>query len=477
MIFWLALSVTLPLLIGVFLVHLLWPSHTSLRSPLLVKCFLALGLGFGVSSGYFFLWLLAFGPPGGNFIIAETVLGLCLAAVFLYLVKKRDSSASPDFSPIPNSSPTLSRIVAAAFYVAFALTSIVFIIFIWRQPHGQFDATAIWNMRARFIFRGGAHWTDAFSNALSWSHPDYPLLLPLSITRCWAYVGKDLLIAPALLAVLFTLATVGLLVSSVALLRSRSQGFLAGLVLLGPFLFVRVGISEYADTPLSFYLLAVLVLLCLQDRTSDNNYSFLVLAGLMAGLATWTKNEGWLFVVSIIGARFAVIILSKGLKVYLRQMLSFSAGLIPILLIVVYFKMRLAPPNNLVAAQELAPAGNKLLDFHRYALILKACFTQFAGFDRWYLHPAYLLFIYPWLLGMSVNGKERAGLATSAVALSLILTGYFFIYVTSPYDLNWHLNSSLDRLLIQLWPSFVLIYFLTVRTPEQALNHQLNARG
>ncbi len=472
MIFWLALSVTLPLLIGILFVYLLWPSETSLRSPLWVKSFLGLGLGFGGASGYFFLWLLAFGPPGGGFIIAETVSGLCLAAVLLYLVEKRDSPAPHDFGPTPNSSPTLSRIVAAAFYVALVLTSISSIVFLWRQPHGQFDATAIWNMRARFIFRGGEQWTNAFSKALSWSHPDYPLLLPLSIARCWTYVGGDLLIAPALLAILYTLATVGLLVSSVALLRTRSQGFLAGLVLLGPFLFVRVGISEYADTPLSFYLLAVFVLLCLKDRTSNNNYNFLVLAGLIAGLATWTKNEGWLFLLSIIAARFAVIILSKGLKLYLREMLFFSAGLIPILLIVVYFKMRLAPPNDLMAAQELGSAANKLFDFHRYALILKACITQFTGFHKWYLHPAYLLFIYPWFLGMSV-GKEKAGLATSAVALGLILTGYFFIYVTSPHaDLNWHLNSSLDRLLIQLWPSFVLIYFLTVRTPEQALTQQ-----
>jgi len=34
---------------------------------------------------------------------------------------------------------------------------------------------------------------------------------------------------------------------------------------------------------------------------------------------------------------------------------------------------------------------------------------------------------------------------------------------------NGNLTFSLSRLLIQLWPGFVFLYFLAVRTPEEAL--------
>src|SRR5207237_5909321 len=35
-------------------------------------------------------------------------------------------------------------------------------------PHGAWDAWAIWNLRARFLFLGGVHWRDAFSKAIDW---------------------------------------------------------------------------------------------------------------------------------------------------------------------------------------------------------------------------------------------------------------------------------------------------------------------
>jgi hypothetical protein len=54
--------------------------------------------------------------------------------------------------------------------------------------------------------------------------------------------------------------------------------------------------------------------------------------------------------------------------------------------------------------------------------------------------------------------------------LGIMLAGYFMIYVISPRDLEWHILTSLDRLYSQLWPCFILTFFLIVQTPEQALS-------
>ena len=64
----------------------------------------------------------------------------------------------------------------------------------------------------------------------------------------------------------FTFGTVLLLVAAIAALRSRSQGLLAGLVLLSTPFFIIHGTSLYADVPLGFFFLATIVCIALDGR-------------------------------------------------------------------------------------------------------------------------------------------------------------------------------------------------------------------
>ena len=49
-----------------------------------------------------------------------------------------------------------------------------------------------------------------------------------------------------------------------------------------------------------------------------------------------------------------------------------------------------------------------------------------------------------------------------------MLVGYFFVYMTTPIDLTFYLATSIDRLLLQLWPSALLALFLCLGDPEAA---------
>ena len=467
MVIGLTVSILVLLLPGALIVQLVWPPKSLPRPPLLLIMMLGMGLGFGASSALLFLWLRALGSLSNFYPAAEASLALCSVAALLYL--RRKTGAPPKGVPRvrPGASPGLTRLSAAALLVSFVSILAAASAISVREPHGQGDASAIWNLIARFIYRGGSGWADALTYKLTWTHPDYPLLLPLSVARLWAYGGETQL-APALLGLLFTFGTLGLVVSSVSLLSTRTQGYLAGVVLLEPFLFFRIGTYQYADTPLGFFLLAVLVLFSLHDR-APGGYGLLVLAGVMAGFAAWTKNEGLLILLSVVAGRLVALAASRGLRTYLRQLIYFSAGAVPVLLVVLYFKAAIAPANDLVAGQGLLATANRLLDPSRYVLILKALINHFTGFRKWYAHPTCLLAVYAWLLGVKTERAERVTLLTLATALGLILAGYLFIYVTTPRDLEWQLTFSLDRLLIQLWPSFVLLFFLTVRSPEEAL--------
>ena len=47
--------------------------------------------------------------------------------------------------------------------------------------------------------------------------------------------------------------------------------------------------------------------------------------------------------------------------------------------------------------------------------------------------------------------------------LPIILAGFYTIYLITPLDLAWQLQTSADRLLLQLWPTILLLLFISSR--------------
>src|SRR5207248_3941268 len=210
--------------------------------------FLAAGIGLGLSSCLFFMWIAIFGGRHDGFARSEVVfvilLGLC--AVFARRRKRAANTVPSDTSH--STSP--AWILTAGFLIALAVAGIAFARLSIAAPHGSFDAWGIWNLHAKFLFTNDQHWRDGFSNDLAWSHADYPLLVPASIARCWSYSGAESASALVFIALLFTLATAGLLVSALSALRSTGQGLLAGTILLATPFFIVLGAAQYADVPL-----------------------------------------------------------------------------------------------------------------------------------------------------------------------------------------------------------------------------------
>jgi hypothetical protein len=101
----------------------------------------------------------------------------------------------------------------------------------------------------------------------------------------------------------------------------------------------------------------------------------LVLAGLLAGLATWTKNEGWLLLVALILARSAQAVFRRQQESIWREARLFFAGLAPVLAMVLFFKLRFAPANDLVTALGPGTFAN-LLDASRYTSVAGEFFWQ-----------------------------------------------------------------------------------------------------
>ncbi len=478
MVFLAFLSALIPQLVGLALVFALWPDPRPLKSYLPVKLCLATGIGFGISSCLLFAQLSLYGPSRGVFIAVHLILLAVLVAVSLYRARAVEAAVetAPETDPPAQPAPRqrLLKALPIAFFIALVSTVITFIFASLKRPHGEWDAWAVYNMKARFIFRGGANWKDVLSQPMYWAGPDYPLLIPSTIASCWTLLGSDLVAVPSVVAMFFTLATIGLVASSTAKMRSRSQGFLAGLIVMCTPYYIIHGADQYADIPIGFFFLATIVLLNLHDRREGPGHGFLILAGITAGLAAWTKNEGNLFIIAILASRFVVIARQRPQwKPYVRQALFFAAGVVPILLAVIYLKYFLsAVPNALMSPRDGPTLIAKLLDFSRYRVIGDYFIRYILGFGHWAVTIVPLLWFYLLIVGSDVNDKEKRSIVASFMTLGIMLAGYFLIYVISPRDLAWHIITSMDRLLSQLWPSFVFLIFLTARTPERAFQQK-----
>ncbi len=335
------------------------------------------------------------------------------------------------------------------------------------EPHGQWDAWAIWNLRARFIYRAEAQWTKAFTPLLAWSHPDYPLLLPASVTRAWTYLGGEDPAAPALIAALFTLATVALLTSAVASLRGPLQGYLAGLALLATSQFLHRGASQYADVPLAYFLLATCSLFCLYEKRAGGTQVLLAAAGLSAGLMAWTKNEGILCMLWVTVSWLLFRGIPKGGAWDPKGALWYLAGLAPGLGVTAYFKATLATSSDLLSRRGLELFFVRAGDPSSWKSILGTFGASAISFGGSKSSVLFALVLFRVLLGRGVGSSHRTGPRFAALSLAAIVTCYALLYLATPYDLSWHLQTSAERLLLQLWPTFLLAFFLWAPSPEE----------
>jgi hypothetical protein len=449
------LYLALAWLIGCGLLRWLFPAplRWSLHNAFLL--FLAAGIGIGTASTFYFLTLVSVGP---KILVLAAVEGVALiAALALGILAKRRGTML-QWAPGP---PTPSYFTAAL-GVALASAVIMFIVCTLTKPHGDWDAWAIWNMRARFLFRAGELWRDAFSNQLDWSHPDYPLLIPGIVAMCWTFTRAESTLAASAVAFLFTLGTVGVLICTLGVLRGKMQAFSGGILLLGGASLIVNGANQYADVPLSYFILATLALLCLQDRYPED-LRFSVLAGLTAGFAAWTKNEGLLFLAAVIAARAWAISRYGNRAALLPQFLRLAAGFAAPSAVIAFFKLRFAPPNDLLARHPSQIAAH-LADIGRWITVLEGYVQETFRIGYFLIPIVLVLALYWYLVRFKVEQQQRPAIATILVALGLTLAGEFAIYVALPGDPSWQVQTSFERLLLQLWPSALLAFFIAANT-------------
>lgn len=403
-------------------------------------------LGLGAAS---VVWwgLLPIGPGSRSALAAADALVWAAAAVLLLWKPSRESTR-----PVPRApGGPLRRVTAVLLVLTGGLAATAFVAAAVATPHGEWDAWAIWNLRARFLFHAYPdHWLDTFSPVLVWSHVEYPLLLPLTVARAWTYAGDDTAAVPLAIGAVFALAIVAVASLSVWRARSASRAALTAAAMLASPAFVRYSAAQCADIPLAFFVLAAAIWMSRGVEAPESRAPWYV-AGAAAGLAAWTKNEGILFfaiATTLVVIRSAV----ARPRTCWRTVLRFAAGAAPAVVALVSLKA-LAPQNEIAASLSMSSLLGGIADGDRIWFVVTGMAR--AVWRGGGASIGVLPIVASFVLISGVRRPLPTGPLMSLTAALLLIAGYAAVYIVTPYDYRWHLHTSIDRVMLHAFPTFV----------------------
>jgi hypothetical protein len=415
--------------------------------PSWARLFLVIGAGSAGGMGlcsvlYFLVGVLAGAPR-----VAMGLEVALLSAVAFEVFRRRSISPAPATS---EQRPLLIGLTAGGLVLTLVIAAGIAWIGTNGNPNGNWDAWAIWNLRAKFLASESGSVARAWSPELgSTTHPEYPLLVSGFVARCWNYAGHSDPAAPALISYLFFLSLILTIAGGISALRGPTLGLLAGMTAAASPTILHEVPVQYADIPLACFMAAA-VLFALVDLPA--------LAGVFAGFAAWTKDEGVLFlVVSLV----SIIVLRRNRGTIVAAI----AGAGPTIVLVLVFKGILASGNSSLVGSSLPGALQRLSDFGRYGTILAGFVKELtSGMTEGFYHPILPMLILAAVLRFDPESRTHARFA--AIVAATMLAGYFGVYVITSNDVAWQLQTSLTRLLVQLWPLGVIACFAALRAPE-----------
>jgi hypothetical protein len=332
-------------------------------------------------------------------------------------------------------------------YFFCALLLVQFCVVVWQTLNQPllWDGLFSWEFKARLTFLGdGRIPVEYFSDpSRQWTHPNYPLCIPLAEYWFYAWIGHcDQGVAKLPFVFLYA-AGAGLLFSGVKKISGKSwHGALAAtLMFFVPSLLIEPGstTSGWADAPLAtVYLAAVIYLI---EYAVQGRGGALLLCGFCAGILPWVKQEGM-----VLWACLLAVVL--GVAWRRRKFTRALMAGVPGIVVIVGWKLFLAfakvPPSG-----EFLPLHMETFaaNIDRVPFIANFLALQIFDWHRWSVLWITMFFAL-WQLARG-GEKGRAIILTTCIFLPVtLLSG---VYVFSGWeDFRIHLTTSLPRLLIDV---------------------------
>ncbi|MGD8328491.1 MAG: hypothetical protein PVJ49_03590 [Acidobacteriota bacterium] len=332
-------------------------------------------------------------------------------------------------------------------------------------PHGSADAVNIWTSRALLLSRTPGDLPERFA-WMPQGHPDYPLMVPTVVAAQFGGTGSESLIIPQATTCVWLAAVIIAAFALTTELSNAKVGCLAAAVVAANPLLARWGFTQCADVPLAYMLLlfsgAIALLL-----SRDQEAPFPVpLIGFFGGLLMWIKTEGT--VVGAVLIAFAALLAWQRREegsTFRRRVVPFAIGIAPPLTVLVLFRafwIRGVETPSFLRADWL----ERLTDVDRWRLLLSTAAYETAFYGRMRVSAAIVLAS---LAVAAIVVIARRGNVMPAARFLLLPVAvawpiYTIAYMLSPYELQWHVSTSVDRLVLHVMPTVLVATTLLLAT-------------
>ncbi len=410
----------------------------------------AILLGFGIGH-YVLLALSLLGIPWTR---TSLVSGLVLASLpFVLVVRGRVFVTGERDEPVADTDRTMVRVAI----LTIAVLILGHLVYASSAQQWEWDYLGIWGLKGKtFFLARSVDWTFLSDPVMHVTHPDYPLLVPLSMDLAAVFRGKW---DERWIGVIYTAFAAGLILIIGSLTRrewrSGIKSSLITLALASPALSLWVGLGE---GPLLAYMGAGLIFV--RDALVNDQPRSLRIGAVLLGLGGLCKNEG----VAMIGASLVAIAVTRPFR--WKNLIAMWPA---IAIVLPWFVLRIVHrfPTDFAEGDVLSRVWTHLIGIHH---ILWAMVK---------FRPEPLLF---WLAAIAAILYYRRAAWQRERFLTVALFVQIFLYFTQNFahriHVTAHIEGSWARILSALavpvgYLALVLLMRELEETPESAADKGL----
>jgi len=331
------------------------------------------------------------------------------------------------------------------------------------KPMESYDCVAIYALKSKILYLANTVPKEFFIDLgrnFHGVHPDYPLLLPLTETWFYVFIGafNDIL-AKVILPLLMSSFAVVFYFILKRILKDRSLSLLFTFALVSIKQFNDYATIHVADLILSiFYSLSLLYLFFWMDKKKD---IFIILSVIFSILSLWTKNEGALLTAINIFILLSYLLKSKATL----NKKTLSKCVISLIVIFIFAFSWLGYRSYAGLVNENFNISMIRIEylkshFKNIFLILYEYQRQIFGFKKWNLIWVILLF----LLVTRFKESVDKNVFYITLAIFLFFLGYTFVYIFSTVEIDFFLKKTASRFFLHILP--ISVFWIALLTKE-----------
>jgi hypothetical protein len=420
-------------------------------------------LSYGIGLGLIAWEMLILQMAGIRFTLPNILAPLTSFCVFSYIAFGRSkavknlamkSEATPHQPWSPK--PSVKSITEISFFcvIGIELTRVFFRAL--TKPMEAYDAVAIWGLKAKAIYLSQSL-PISFLQDKDYRifHPDYPLFAPLVESYVYTFLGHFNDFVSKLIFPFFFMASLVVFYSALRRIHlNRLESLVFTFFLSSIPHFTAHATNGYVDVVVAFYFSSGFLYMYLWIL--NDNFVFLITSAALTALAGLTKNEG--VVLCLVNfVTLGVALFHRRHRYTDRTAWSYVVSYIVILCVVLcpwfLFRASLDLTNDVINKETIL-AGWKWENLKRIKPILYQYQAQFFGPKNWNI--VWVLFF-----GTIITRPKRlmtGDFRYIMLPLTLVLSAYSTVYLIMPFDVEWHLRTSVSRLFLHFLP--LIVFFL-----------------